>query len=274
MKCKNCEYTLKDSHKFCPNCGAKIIYDRLTVKNLWSDFSERFLNYDNSLFKTIRHMFTKPEVVIDSYVQGTRKKYLNVFNYFAVAITITGFITFISLKLFPEVYKDGMNFYSTFQDSEIQKKAVSDSIAKLFEYQSLFYFLTIPILALMSKIVFYNYKKYNYTEHAIIYLYSYSHTLVIINILYIITIIVNKELFPYLTLLAIPFSVIYIAYVLKRLFSLTLLQTILKTLLFILVGSVFYIVIIIIIGIIMLTVMFFDGSLMEMVEEQRRLKGK
>jgi len=274
MDCKNCAYSLNTTSNFCQNCGAKVVHHRLTLKNFWSEFSQRFLNYDNTLFKTIRHMFSQPEVVIDGYIQGTRKKYLNVFNYFALAITITGFITFLSLKFYPEVFKEAMNIFSSFQETEAQKIAITKTLSGFFDYQSLFYFLTIPILALISKIVFYNYKKYNYTEHAVIYLYAYSHTLVIINILYLLTLLIHKEALSFLTLCSVPLSIVYIAYILKRLYQLTFKQILLKTLFFILIGSIAYIFVIFIGGIILLLIMIFDGSFMEMIEEQRKLRGK
>jgi predicted amidophosphoribosyltransferase len=73
MNCKNCTYQLKTSNKFCPNCGAKIIHNRLTIKSLWGEISRQIFNYDNTFFKTVRHMFTQPEVVIDNFINGTRK---------------------------------------------------------------------------------------------------------------------------------------------------------------------------------------------------------
>lgn len=274
MNCKNCTYQLKDENKFCSNCGAKIIHNRLTIKSLWSEFSQRFLNYDNTFFRTIRHMFTKPEVVIDSFIGGTRKKYLNVFNYFAISLTVTGFFTFIFLKFFPEIYTDAMGAMNAAYESEAQQKVFSKAMKVVFDYQSLIYFLMIPLFALISKIVFYNYKKYNYTEHAVIYLYAYSHTVMILNILYLVCIIVYHPILNYLTFLSIPISVLFIAYVLKRLYKLSFKKILLKTLLFIVIGLGFYIVIAIIAGALMLVSMLLDGSFMEMVEEQRRLKGK
>ncbi|EDP94592.1 hypothetical protein KAOT1_10531 [Kordia algicida OT-1] len=219
-------------------------------------------------------MFSQPEVVIESYINGTRKRYLNVFNYFALAITITGFFTFFFLKFYPEIFTEAMDFMNSSQQSEQQRKMFSNFMSGIFDYQSLMYFLMIPLLALISKIVFHNYKKYNYTEHAVIYLYAYSHTVVLINVIYLFCIIVYNPLLSYITLLSIPLSVLYVAYVLKRLYRLSFKKIVLKTLLFIGVGLLFYIVITIIIGIIMIIVMFLDGSFMEMVEEQRRLKGK
>lgn len=274
MHCKNCEYKLESSTKFCSNCGAKVIGKRLTLRNLSHEFSERFLNYDNTLFKAVRHMFTQPEVVIDSFINGTRKKYLNVFNYFALAITITGFFTFIFLKFYPEVFTNAMNVLKASQETEQQKEFFSNFMSGIFDYQSLMYFLMIPLLALISKIVFFNYKKYNYTEHAVIYLYAYSHSVVIINILYLICILTSATLLNYVIIFSIPFSVIYVAYVLKRLYQLSFKKILLKTLLFLVIGIIFYIAIIIIVGIIVIIVMLLDGSFVEMIEQQRQLREK
>ncbi|WP_430412243.1 DUF3667 domain-containing protein [Kordia sp.] len=274
MNCKNCTIQLKNKDKFCPNCGAKVIHNRLTIKSLWSEFSQRFLNYDNTFFKTVRHLFTKPEVVIDSYINGTRKKYLNVFNYFAIAITITGFFTFIFFKFFPEIYAGAMDVLNASQQSETQRKMFSNIMSTIFDYQSLMYFTMIPLLALISKIVFYNYKKYNYTEHAVIYLYAYSHTLAFINVLYLAVILIYHPFLNYLSILSIPISILYVAYVLKRLYNLSFKKILLKTLFFIVVGLGFYIVISLIIGFIMIISMFLNGTLMEMIQEQRALKGQ
>ena len=274
MNCKNCTTELKNHHNFCPNCGAKVIRNRLTIKNLWSEFSERFFNYDNTFFKTFRHLFVKPEVVIDSFVDGTRKKYLNVFNYFAISITVTGFFTFIYLKFFPEIYTGAMDSLQNAYETEAQQKMFTDMMSTIFDYQSIIYFMMIPIFALVSIIVFYNYKKYNYTEHAVIYLYAYSHITMSLNILYLICILTYQPLLNYMSLLSIPISILFIAYVLKRVFELSFKKIVLKTLLFLVVGSIFYIGLVIVIGILMLITMFFDGSLMEMIEEQRRLRGK
>lgn len=85
MNCKNCNLLLSDKASFCSNCGAKVIRNRLTFKNLIEYFSEQFLNYDNKFLQTFIHLFTKPEVVIESYINGTRKKYVNVISFFAIS---------------------------------------------------------------------------------------------------------------------------------------------------------------------------------------------
>ena len=72
MFCKNCERQLRTDFRFCPDCGAKIIRNRITLKNLWGDVVERVFNIDNTFLKTFGHLFSKPEVVIEGYIEGTR----------------------------------------------------------------------------------------------------------------------------------------------------------------------------------------------------------
>ena len=146
-----------------------------------------------------------------------------------------------------------MDVLNATQESKVQQEMLSDMMNTIFDYQSLMYFMMIPLFALISKIVFYNYKKYNYTEHAVIYLYAYSHTVMFLNVLYLISIIVYHPILNYLTLLSIPISILFLAYVLKRLYKLSFKKIFLKTLLFIVVGLGFYIVISLIVGAIMLT---------------------
>ena len=98
MDCKNCQNSLSQKDDYCNVCGAKVIRNRLTVKNLWADFAEQFLNYDNKFLKTYLALFKKPEDVIGSYINGTRKKYVNVISYFAIAVTLSGIQLFILRK--------------------------------------------------------------------------------------------------------------------------------------------------------------------------------
>ncbi len=98
MDCKNCHTNLKDTDDFCNTCGAKVVRNRLTIRNLFAHFSEQFLNYDNKFLQTFIHLFTKPEAVIGCYINGTRKKYVNVISYFAIAITISGLQMYILNK--------------------------------------------------------------------------------------------------------------------------------------------------------------------------------
>ena len=92
--------TFRREDRFCNHCGARIVTKDLTYGYLADEVSERFLNVENNLiFKTIRDLFLKPKEVIDGYINGTRKRHLNVANYLALAITIGGLQIFFATKI-------------------------------------------------------------------------------------------------------------------------------------------------------------------------------
>jgi len=165
--CKNCGQKV-EIFNFCPDCGAKKITKRITFKSLMADFADRFLNLDNSFTRTFVHLFSKPEVVIEGYINGLRKRYINAFSYFAISITVTGFYGFLVKDRFIELSKID-------KFSNLNSGFGSSLMDFSFQYQSAISFLSIPLLALLCRLVFLNYKKFNLTEHFVIYLYAYSH---------------------------------------------------------------------------------------------------
>jgi len=231
--CKNCNFQI-DHYSFCPNCGAKKITKRITFNNLTQEFSDRFLNLDNSFIRTFIHLFTKPKDVIDGYIHGVRKRYINVFSYFAISLTIASLYSFILGK-----YKDVIfaNVFTNVNQVEVSKIASDIS----FEYQSLISFLTIPLLAFISRLVFLNYKKYNLTEHFVIHLYAYSHITMVISFITLPLLLIVKNIFLILWI-QFPVSIIYIAFVLKSLYGISLKKILLKTLVFLLIMSVLFII--------------------------------
>ncbi len=224
--CKNCGQQIK-AYNFCPDCGAKKITKRITFKNLITDFADRFLNLDNSFIRTFIHLFTKPEEVIDGYIHGLRKRYVNPFSYFAISVTITGIYGFVVKDRLNELLVNSMSSLL----SKEQIDAQLDSLNVSYQYQSVLSFLLIPLLAIISRLVFLNYKKYNLTEHFVIYLYSYSHIVGLTAILLIPVIFLSSS---YFTVAFFPFVLyfLYIGYALKRLYNISLKKILIKTLLF------------------------------------------
>ncbi len=258
MNCKNCNLLIFDKDNFCNSCGAKVIHDRLTIKNLFEHFSEHFLNYDNKFLQTFIHLFTKPEVVIGGYIDGTRKKYVNVISYFAIALTLAGFQMFILNKFFPELMN--MDMFTQDGMEEFQK----NNMNFMQEYQSIVYMLIVPVYALVSKIIFYNFKKFNYTEHLVINMYLAAHFSIVSSILIIASSFLGIN-FGIVGIIVIPLQIIYSAYSLKRLFKISLKGIILRTLLFLLI----FLVLFVISSIIAVVVMYFTGSMEEMIEAQK-----
>lgn len=236
MNCKNCNTYLISESDYCHSCGGKIIRQRLTIKNLFEYFTETYFNYDNKFFQTILFLFKKPEEVVDSYVNGTRKKYIDPVSFLAISFTLSGFYLFFFQDKMREVMS-GANF-NTYQQQEKLNQAIFNFT---FEYNSFLYLIIIPALAIISWIVFLD-KKYNFTEHVIIYLYSMSFTSILSSLFSVLSLLIfPKNLMVFITIPYI-FMFAYHLLLLKRLFSLSLKQLFIKFLYFLPLFFVFYLV--------------------------------
>lgn len=175
MDCKNCDNSLRTDFSYCPNCGAKIIKNRLSLKNVWQDLSYQVFNLDNTLLKTFRHLFSKPEVVILTYISGTRKKYMNPISFFAIAITLSGIMFFVLRN----VYHINLT-QSSFSDTDTQ------NMNFMFDYQGLMSYMIMPLYALITWMLFRGEKKFNYTEHLVANAYIIGQTSYVQVVLYIL----------------------------------------------------------------------------------------
>jgi hypothetical protein len=247
MNCKNCQTSLKESDLFCSNCGGKIIRNRLTFRNLFENFSEQFLNYDNKFLQTFLCLITKPEEVIGSYIDGVRKKYVNPISYFAITITLAGLQMFLISKFFPE----GLDLSNLVAEDQSQIQMSKDWMNYMIEYQSLMLMSFIPLYALVSKIVFFNKKKYNYTEHLVMFLYILSQLTLIMILPTLISLALGFDM-GNIAIYTMIFQIGFSAYCLKRVFNLSLKGILLKTLLFFVVGIALYLICIILFVIIMI----------------------
>ena len=243
--CINCQEPLALDQRFCSNCGGKRVYNRITWRNLFEDFIDRFLNIENAFLKTFLTLFKKPEDVIGGYLKGMRKKYLPAFSYFAVAITVAGVAAFIIKNWFIEdMIEAQVGFYSG-DTAELQRTFSTKWIKGMMDYQSVVYFAMIPVLAVFSRTVFWNYKKYNLVEHFVIYLYGYSHIALITTTIGLLA-IWNQTLYQIYGVISPLIMIAYMTYVLKRLFQLDAGNIILKTgLFFLLIGGLLFLAFII-----------------------------
>lgn len=236
--CVNCEQFIALDQRFCSHCGGKRIYNKLAWRNLLEDFVDRFFNLENSFIKTFVAMFRQPEDVIGGYMNGMRKKYLPAFSYFAIAITFSGFYSFILKGWFLEDFISTQSSFYGGDMASAQMEMTETVTNTMMEYQSIYMFLSIPIMALISKLVFWNYKNYNLVEHFVIYLYTYSHISIIsvtLNLLFIW----NTSLLFAVSMVTVLLLFVFTAYVLKRLYQLDNASVILKSSLFLVVMLVF-----------------------------------
>ncbi len=168
MTCRNCNNTLRTDFSYCPDCGSKIIRNRLTPKSLIYDVIERYFNLDNTFLKTLWHMIIKPEDVCGGYISGIRKKYLNPVSMLAISLTLSGFVIFLTKKLaWSDIDFSKISYAQTSSGGAGTEKIMSATM----EYGSLLFLFYIPILAFAS-FVFFNKKQYNFAEHTVTAIYA------------------------------------------------------------------------------------------------------
>ena len=221
MECKNCDTPQRTDFNFCPNCGAKVIRNRLTIKNLWYDVTERYFNLDNTFIKTFVQLFTNPQLVIESYISGVRRKYLNPISYLGIALTLSG----LSLFFLRRFAFDKMDFGTAgaAANPELTRKIMTVSL----DFSSFIFLLYVPIIALAGWIIF-NKHKYNITEFVIVALYTLAHFSIVSFFIAIIMIFFFPENYLSLSYYVILLMALYSVYVMNKLNG----RSILKSLLF------------------------------------------
>ncbi|WP_343485643.1 DUF3667 domain-containing protein [Allomuricauda sp. d1] len=218
MQCKNCNSSLRSDFGYCPVCGAKVIRNRLTLKNVWHDLSFQVFNLDNTLFKTLKHLLSKPALVAETYISGARKKYMNPISFFAIAVTLSG-IMFWVLK----------DIYGLKLMEQTNQNFDGD---KIFKYQALLSYFSVPFYALSTFLVFIDIRKYNFTEHLVIALYivgAYSFVQVFVSILLFGLFDLSYFWFTNIFIVAI---LLYWFYTLKKLHHIKFWNTLVRLLLF------------------------------------------
>lgn len=263
MNCKNCQTKISTTDDFCKSCGGKIIRNRLTIKNLFLHFSEHFLNYDNRFLQTFISLFLKPQDVIDGYINGLRKKYVNVIGYFAIALTVSGLQLLIIDRFFPEA----MNMSALIVEGSNQSDEKMMRFVK--EYQSILMMLNVPIYALVSYLVFYTLKKYNYTEHLVIFMYILSQMTFVGTLITVISAFFDLSI-AHASMILLPIQFFYSIYCLQKLYKLSIKGVILRSLLFcgiIILAIILFVVITIVIA-------FLDGSFLEAIDANNEASQK
>ena len=255
MNCKNCKTIFEESDDYCRNCGGKVIRNRLTIKSLFHHISETYFNYDNKLLRTYLTLFSEPEDVIVGYINGTRKKYVDVIGYFALAITLSGLQIYFLSKL----DMDMPGYYDANTEVGKQQEAFTKAIYTFTtEYQALVLMLYIPFYALLAKLVFRKYKKFNYTELLVIFLYCQAHLSITSAVLVPLFSLMDSMSLSLLGALIVPVQMIYFIYALKRVYGLTSRQMFFRTLVFLLWMLLLFILLTVVTAVIMYRMGMFD----------------
>ncbi|WP_073085511.1 DUF3667 domain-containing protein [Winogradskyella jejuensis] len=192
------------------------------MKVLFQQINAEFMSVDNKLLKTFIHLFTKPEVVINGYIDGTRKKYINVIQYFAIALTLLGIQVFFMNNVFndPELYTSSfMESFSKMPGQE-NNPMLNMKSDEFNSYQSLFYTISIPFSALATWLTYWvvGLRRFNFTEHVVLNLYYGAQVVIISAFFYVILLAFGINFFT-LSISITLLTFIYLFYVLKRVFN-------------------------------------------------------
>ncbi len=204
MECKNCHKIQPNDFNYCPECGGKVIKNRLSVKNLSADILHSMFDIDSTFLRTFRHLFTKPDIVIDSYVKGIRKKYVNPIGYFGIALTLSGLLLFFMRKFFRT------NIDYDVWDQGVNPEVMGRIMNVLFDLNTLLFVIYVPIFAFTGWLIF-NKRDYNPTEYHVFYMYILAHWSIISFPVSVITLIISPQHF---LILGFPMLVVLIAYAL------------------------------------------------------------
>ncbi len=93
--CLNCNHVVEK--RFCGNCGQENIDTRKTFHHLFIDFFEDLTHYENSFWKTIKNLLTKPSSLSKEYLSGKRISYLAPVRLYI----FISFFTFLMFALIP-----------------------------------------------------------------------------------------------------------------------------------------------------------------------------
>ena len=261
MQCKNCNIQLLENDDYCRSCGGRVIRNRLTFRNLFEHLSETFFNYDNKLLRTVIDLFTKPEEVIGGYINGVRKKYVNPVSLFGLALTITGIYMIIINKFFPEM----IDFSSL--AIEGQEEMQRRNMQFIQEYQSIIVMLYVPIYALMARLVFFDKKRFNYTELLVVFMYIQAQISIVSALLTIAIGLIGYSS-SMVGMFMLLLMIFYTAFALKRIYELNSFEIIVRKLLFGVVLAITFVIL----TIIVFVLMYLNGDVQEMIEAQKAAK--
>ncbi len=252
MNCKNCHTQLKHSQKYCGECGAKIIQNRLTPRVIATQINEQFISIDNKFFRTFIDLFKKPESVILGYINGTRKRHIDVLQYFAISLTLAGIQVFLMTTFFKNALEFDSSFTEPFKNLANQEKNpfVGFEYDIFTKYQGLIYILTVPLSAFGTWLVYFvvGKKQFNYTEHLVLNLYYSAQIIIITAVFRILFLIFGLNYLIVSTIITIP-TFIYLGYVLKRIFKESFWETTAKFILVMLVYMFSLIILMLLFGV-------------------------
>ncbi|HMB64161.1 MAG TPA: DUF3667 domain-containing protein [Eudoraea sp.] len=246
MECKNCGYFLYKDHHYCPQCGARIICNRITLKHLWHDFAQRYFDLDNTFIRTFVHLFTRPEAVNDGYIRGVRRRYLNPVSYMGISVALSGILFFVLRKYY--IDRIDLDVFNSGLPPGTSQKIMAATL----DFSSFIFLLFIPVISVAGWLTF-NRMKYNFPEFIIVGVYTLAHYNIFVFPIALGILITTPERYISFALMFLLIMLTYTVYSLRRLNAIKLWNGLLRSFAFVLVFLVGYLGISVFINILLLT---------------------
>lgn len=231
ITCMNCNGIVLKGDQYCCHCGAQIISKRLNSRQIFDNVIRDLLEWDKGFLKTFIDLSLRPQKVISFYIEGGRKKYLNPVKYLIICFIVLQILNLFGIEI--SFIISGMSgFVRGFESPSEQTLTpdIKEKLDQLSDINSALMLLTIPFVSLITKLM-YKLKHYNYTEHLVINIYLFIQMFMVTTlVLAPFRIPGSSPLFLFLL------SYIYVYYFLYRVFNQSILSTVLKTIIYLILG--------------------------------------
>ncbi|MDT0606576.1 DUF3667 domain-containing protein [Croceitalea rosinachiae] len=240
--CKNCNEKLRKDDRYCSNCGAKIVYNRITLKRILSDAAETVFGWDNKYFYTLRSLVLKPHIVLEDYVSGVRKRYVHPFTFLIIGATLT----LLTFTFFLDQFMGNLEAfnirlverYNGMGVKDLDLDRVDKVQAEILKYFNIVTLLLIPLYSIFTYTIYR--KTFNYAEHLVFNAFVQGTGFIFAIVFFYLSLITHPMVYS-LTTLAIWFIH---AYIFGKLFRLNVGMSFLKLILFNIMSAVSLIVIV------------------------------
>lgn len=182
MECKNCGNIITD--KYCSRCGQEMITGRLTTGWLVKKFAETITHADHGIIRIIKELSFHPARISHEYIEGRRKKYFSPVKYLVVVVSLSAIlVAYLEMSRVP------------FEPSFAASSEIDDLVEYRYfnhNYYKYYLFLSIPLAALISYLVFRN-SGFSYAENLVLNTYILSQVVLLHTVLIIPLVIYSSS---------------------------------------------------------------------------------
>lgn len=161
--CQNCNRPILEN--FCSNCGQKK-YKRIDRKYLIDELQYSVIHTNKGFFYSVKNIILNPGKTARNFIDGNR---VNHYKPILLAFVLSGISAFLSFKVLN--FNEKMHYI--YAENNIPESLMRDLMAILSSYSSLMMLLFIPIISIITVLVFRKWGQ-NYYEHIVMNAYIQS----------------------------------------------------------------------------------------------------